>query len=71
MDAAASAALHGTNQSGMPLRARCAISFSVSSGAPVTPAHAASSASDGTGWAGFSALDTTGLLTFSFRASAA
>ncbi len=65
-----SACRYGMNQSGVPDFARCARSVSVSSPAPVAPAHAASTASDGTGWAAFSALVTTGRDTFSLFASA-
>src|SRR5580700_8137936 len=69
MRASDSACRYGMNQSGVPDFARCARSVSVSSPTPVAPAHAASSASDGTGWAAFSALLTTGRDTLSRLAS--
>lgn len=47
--ARASMSAHFANQPGGPDLARCARSVSTSSPAPVAPAHAASTASDGTG----------------------
>src|SRR5690349_2127802 len=58
------------NQSGTPDRACSASSASRSRGHPVTPAHAASTASVGTGWDAFSARVTTGRETLSRLASA-